>query len=58
MAETSMYAFECLCGKHVETAERDYICSSCGCQIRLEWGQVECPEVTPSPMERSVEEAA
>lgn len=37
----SVFCFECLCGRHIETEARTLKCPSCGRELVIEWGRDE-----------------
>ena len=41
MRVTSVFCFECLCGRHIETEARTLECPSCRRQLVIEWGRKE-----------------
>ena len=39
MRRTSVYAFECVCGNHIESAKTVIVCPSCCRLIEVHWGE-------------------
>lgn len=48
----SVFCFECLCGRHIETEVRTLNCPSCGRELGIEWGR---EEKTDSEASESIE---
>jgi hypothetical protein len=46
MQEDSIFVADCLCGRHFETASREYVCPVCHRHIRLDWGGDESARAT------------
>ena len=42
----SVFCFECLCGRHIETEVRTLNCTSCVRELVIEWGREEKAEST------------
>ena len=40
----SIYCADCLCGRHFETASREWICPDCNRDIVLDWGYSQSTE--------------
>ena len=41
MRVTSVFCFQCLCGRYIETEARMLECPSCHRQLVIEWGRKE-----------------
>jgi hypothetical protein len=39
MQQQSVFVTDCLCGRHLETSAREFVCPACHRHILLEWGR-------------------
>lgn len=53
MLLTSVFSFECICGRQIETEVRSCECPSCHRQLVIEWGK---QDVEPQPARQTDEE--
>ena len=42
-----MYQLKCLCGKKIQTKDREVVCGDCGRHLYVDWG--EAPDTTSKP---------
>lgn len=58
MRMTSVFRTECVCGFHIETPEREFICPKCNRLIVFEWGVADRDHEQPETHDEKAESEA